>query len=220
MSDPTRWIFGEAALPETRELAAAMRDLASAALALEHPADEIRRITAEMQAAEKRLRSLLPDDLRPRVGEPVDDNRRVYLDHSRDIGTYNACFPLYQLTCADDRAEGSVTFPIVYEGPPGIAHGGFVAVLFDCVLQQLNCDLGLAGKTATLSLRFRRPTPLLKPLRITAARQVRDNRIHSEAQLLDGTELLCQAEMTSVAGNRDALPHVSPRRPVTGMAAS
>lgn len=212
MSNGTPWTFGTESLADTRELAAAMRDVVSLALSLEHPNDEIRRLTTELRAVEQRLRATAPIDLRPRVGHSEHPDRRVYLDHSRNIGDYNPCVPLYQLACADDRAEGTVEFPVVYEGPPGLAHGGFVALLFDCVLQQLNCDLGLAGKTATLALRFRRPTPLLTPLRITAQREVRDDRIHSQAQLLHDDELLCTAEMTAVAGRRDALPPVSPRR--------
>jgi acyl-coenzyme A thioesterase PaaI-like protein len=119
---------------------------------------------------------------------------------------------VYELRCADDRAEGEVEFPLCYEGPPGIVHGGFLALFFDCVLQQLNCDLGVAGKTTALHLRFRRPTPLRTPLRVTARRAVDGDRIHSEAQLLRADDLLCRAEMSAVAGSRDALPVVSPRR--------
>jgi hypothetical protein len=86
-------------------------------------------------------------------------------------------------------------------------------VFFDCVLQQLNCDLGLAGKTAELSLRFRRPTPLLTPLVVHAERTIDGSRIRSTAELLLDDKVLCEAEMLAAAGNRDALPTVSPRRP-------
>ena len=136
----------------------------------------------------------------------------MYVDHSRDIGSYNPAFPVYELTCADDRAEGTVEFPVLYEGPPGIVHGGFLAVFFDCVLQQLNCDLGLAGKTAALALKYRRPTPLSTPLRVTATREIDGDRIRSHAQLFLGETVLCEADMSAVAGNRAALPAVSPRR--------
>ena len=154
----------------------------------------------------------LPADLTPRVGDAATDAMRAYVDHSRDVGTYHPAFPVYALRCADDRGEGEVTFPLVYEGPPGVVHGGFLALFFDCVLQQLNCDMGLAGKTTRLALRYRRPTPIDRPLRVVAHRTVDDDRIHSEAQLLDGDELLCSAEMSAFAGNRANLPAVSPRR--------
>jgi hypothetical protein len=213
MTQATPWTFGEAPLPESLALAAALRELAGNALALEHPTPEIREFTDEVVAVTKRLEAILPRDLRPRVGDEPAADRRVYIDHSRNIGEYNPCFPVYRLTCADGRGEGEVDFPIIYEGPPGIVHGGFLALLFDCVLQQLNCDLGVAGKTANINVRYRRPTPLRTTLRIVATREILDRKIHSTAQLYQGDELLCEAEMIAVAGTRDALPFVSPRRP-------
>jgi hypothetical protein len=214
MEPNERWDFGEAPLRELEDLAAAVRELTSSALALEAPNGEIRRITAELRAAQEVVRGQLPADLCPRIGADRQPDQRVYLDHSRDIGDYNPCFPVYTLQCADDRAEGTVAFPLVYEGPPGIVHGGFLAVFFDCVLQQLNCDLGRAGKTASLAVRYRRPTPVLTELRVTASREVDGDRIASRAELFLDDTLLCAAEMSAVAGNRDALPVVSPRRPL------
>ena len=215
MTAHERWTFGEAPLSETVHLAAALRDLADCALALEQPAPELRALIAEIAAVTNRLDALRPLDPAPRIGAAPGDDQRVYLDHSRDIGDYNPCFPRYELTCADGRGDGEVEFPVLYEGPPGIVHGGFLALLFDCVLQQLNCDLGIAGKTMTLNVRYRRPTPLLTKLRIAAAREIVDGRIKCEATLHRDDELLCIAEMTAVASNRDALPSVSPRRPIS-----
>ena len=137
------WTFGESSLPETMALAAAVRDLVGVALSLEEPVPEISALTEQIRAVCARLEPQLPRDGRPRVGLDVDDDRRVYIDHSRDVGDYNPFFPQYRLTCADGRADGEVEFPIAYEGPPGVVHGGFLALLFDCVLQQLNCDLGM-----------------------------------------------------------------------------
>ena len=189
--DRERWEFGESPLPDVEAFADAVRELASTVLALEQSSDELRRITAEVRTAQSRLAAQLPGDLAPRVGADVRPDQRVYVDHSRDIGSYNPAFPVYELTCADDRAEGTVEFPLIYEGPPGLVHGGFLAVFFDCVLQQLNCDLGLTGKTVTLALKYRRPTPLLTPLRVTASREIDGDRIRSHAQLLLGETVLC-----------------------------
>ena len=208
-----RWTFGEAPLGETVELAAVLRDLMGTALALEQPSEELREVVAELAAAERRLRALLPADLAPRLGADAPRSRRVYLDHSRDVGTYNACFPDYELDAHDDRAEGRVEFPLVYEGPPGVVHGGFLAVFFDCVLQQLNCDMGAAGKTRSLALRYRRPVPILTELEVVASRTIADGSIQSSGELrLDGT-VMCEAEMSAVLGDRAVLPIVSPRRP-------
>ena len=207
-----KWVFGVTPLPEVVELAQELRDLTSAVLALETAPDELRALTEQIRAAREHLARDLPPDLAPRIGPDPDPGQRVYMDHSRDVGAFNPCFPLYSLSCADDRADGEVEFPLCYEGPPGIVHGGFLAVFFDLVLQQLNCDLGVAGKTTTLAMRYRRPTPVLRRLRVTAHRTVDGDRIHSEGELYDGDELLCTAEMSAVAGRVENLPAVSPRR--------
>lgn len=212
MGEQARWEFGNAPLPEVADLATEVRGLLDAALALEVAPPELTDLTDRIRAARAALVARGPVDPAPRIGDGATDDMRVYVDHSRDVGAYHPAFPEYALTCADDRAEGEVTFPIVYEGPPGVVHGGFLALFFDCVLQQLNCDMGLAGKTTRLNLRYRRPTPLGRPLRVTAHRTVDGDRIHSEAELRDGDEVLCAAEMSAFAGNRANLPPVSPRR--------
>ena len=79
-----------------------------------------------------------------------------------DIGAYNPCFPEYRFDRLDaDKATGRVNFPLAYEGPPGLVHGGFLGVFFDCVIQHHNCVTGLSGKTRSLVVTFRRPTPVL-----------------------------------------------------------
>jgi len=207
-----RWVFGVAPLPAVVDLAHEIRELMNTALALENAPGELIELTDRIRSARQLMETALPADLAPRIGADARDDERAYMDHSRDIGEYNPFFPLYTLRCADDRAEGEVTFPVCYEGPPGVVHGGFLAVFFDCVLQQLNCDLGVAGKTTRLALRFRRPTPLRTTLRVVATRSIEAERIQSEAQLLLDDELLCAAEMSAVAGRVEALPVVSPRR--------
>ena len=207
-----KWTFGVTPLPEVVDLAHELRELTNVVLALEIAPDELRALTEQVRTAREQLARAIPPDLAPRIGPELHPDQRAYMDHSRDVGDFNPCFPLYSLTCADDRADGEVEFPLSYEGPPGIVHGGFLAVFFALVLQQLNCDLGVAGKTTTLALRFRRPTPLLRRLRVTAHRTIDGDPIHSVGELLDGDELLCTAEMSAVAGRVENLPTVSPRR--------
>jgi acyl-coenzyme A thioesterase PaaI-like protein len=207
-----RWTFGEAPLEEAQVIATAARKLIGTVLALELSCDELRALADDLDAYETALSRHLPPDLRPRVGPTPADDQRVYLDHSRDLGEFNPCVPSYALRCADDRGEGTVEFPVLYEGPPGIVHGGILALFFDCVLQQLNCDLGVSGKTSDLSVRYRRPTPLLTRLDVHARREIGATRIVSFAELRLDDKVLCEAEMRAVAGDRAALPAVSPRR--------
>jgi len=172
-----------------------------------------------VREAQRQLAAQAPTDLRPRVGDDPSPDRRVYVDHGYAVGDYNPCFPRYTLALDRDEddttaggAHGTVEFSISYEGPPGFVHGGFLAVFFDCVFQELNCARGLAGKTAELSVRFRRPTPLLTALTYQAERIVDDRRITAHAELFLGDDLLCEAHLLAAKGDRAALPAISPRR--------
>lgn len=209
----TRWTFGEEALPQTVAAADLLRRVTGLVLSMEHEDPAVERLLATLAQAERELAAVAPADPHPRVGDRADEpDGRVYLDHSRDIGAYDACFPEYAISVAGERATGTVNFPTAYEGPPGIVHGGFIGLLFDCVVQHHNCDVGVAGKTTAMTVRFRRPTPLLTDLRFEIDRVVDENRITSTARLLHDDALLAEAEVRAFAGDRANLPAVSPRR--------
>lgn len=206
------WTFGVEPLPQTTTAARHLRAVISLALALEEEDEDVAGLIAELERAEGVLARRVPLDPRPRVGAAVSSEGRVYLDHARHIGAFNPCFPEYRIGVEGAVAHGSVEFPIAYEGPPGVVHGGFLAVFFDCVVQHHNCDLGVAGRTTSLQLRYRRPTPVTVPLSFTLDRTVAEDRIHSTGALvLDGT-VLCEAEVKAIAGDRGTLPEVSARR--------
>ncbi len=206
------WRFGVEALGQTSVLASLMRRVAGLAISMEHEAPAVDRLIEDLRAAERALSELGPADPAPRVGQHTRTEQRVYLDHSEDIGSYNPCFPEYTIEVFGDRAAGTVAFPVAYEGPPGIVHGGFLAVFFDCVIQDQNCELGQTGKTASLSIFYHRPTPLLKTLEFEIDRLVADRRITSNARLSLGGVTLSTAAMEAACGDRSALPAVSPRR--------
>jgi hypothetical protein len=212
VSAPERWTFGVEPLPEAREIAARLRNVAGLVLSLEQGHPAIERLAAALRSAEQELARLAPRDLAPRIGARDDADRRAYIDHSRDVGAFNPCFPEYQIGIDGDRASGTVAFPIVFEGPPGVVNGGVLATFFDLIVQHHNCDVGVAGKTTSISVRYRRPTPLLAALAFEVERSVADGRIVSTARLSAGGDLLCEAEVRAVAGDLSALPAVSPRR--------
>ncbi len=201
--------FGEAPLPQTVAAAAAIRRLSSLLLSLEHAHPTVDAIVAQIGDWECELSAAVPPDSAPRIGSDAsDDNgsQRVYLDHATDIGAFNPCFPEYRFDHLDAHsASGRVAFPLVYEGPPGLVHGGFLAVFFDCVMQHQNCLAGLSGKTRSLNVTFRRPTPVLTDLRFDIARSQVDRGIRSTARLLRDDEVLCIGEANTLALSPDKL---------------
>ncbi len=210
---PHPWVFGEMPLPQTCLLASLLRRVTGLALSLEGAEPTVSRLIDDLRRAETELALVAPADMSPRLGPEPRDEQRVYLDHAHDVGAYNPCFPEYDITVEGARASGTVNFPLVFEGPPSIVHGGVVATFFDCVIQHHNCQVGQAGKTMTLQIRYRRPAPIGVTLRFEIERESSD-RITSVARLLDGDELLSVATVEAVAGVHENLPAGSPRRPV------
>jgi hypothetical protein len=198
--------FGEAPLAQTVVAAGAIRRLSSLLLSLEQAHPTVDAIVAQIGDWERELGAAVPPDSAPRIGSDEDGSRRVYLDHATDIGSFNPCFPEYRFDHLDAQtASGCVAFPLVYEGPPGLVHGGFLAVFFDCVMQHQNCLAGLSGKTRFLNVKFRRPTPVLTELRFDIARSEVDRGITSMARLLLDDEVLCIGEVETLALPPDQL---------------
>jgi hypothetical protein len=207
-----RWTFGVEPLDQTVELALLLRRVAGLAVAVEAEQTAVADLITQLRAAEAALLAAAPADLSPRIGPDPRGEQRVYLDHSRDIGAFNPVFPSYSIVVDGDRAHGEVDFPLAFEGPPGLVHGGVLATFFDCVIQHHNCDLGVSGKTASLLVEYRRPTPIGEPLRFEVERETDDRWITSTARLLRADEELCSASVKAVRGDRANLPAVSPRR--------
>jgi acyl-coenzyme A thioesterase PaaI-like protein len=198
--------YGERPLVQTVAAAAAMRRLTGLLLSLEQDHPTVDAMLAQMTLWEKELTPAAAPDPTPRIGDPGDESRRVYLDHAFDIGAYNPCFPEYTFDHLDTQtASGRVTFPVVYEGPPGLVHGGFLAVFFDSITQHQSCAVNLTGKTRSLSVTFRRPTPILTELRFDVVRTQTDAKVTSTARLLHDDEVLCIGEFNTVASSPDRL---------------
>lgn len=206
-----RWTFGVDPLPQALALAPLLRRVQSLVLALEQEDPAVERLLEALRDAEAALGQVATTEVAPRLGIEAPATRRPYVDHARHIGAYNPCFPEYAIEVDGEQAAGSVEFPIVYEGPPGVVHGGVLATFFDCVIQHHNCDVGVAGKTASLSVQYRRPVPLGRRLSFTISRSAGDRRVTSHAELLHDGELLCRATMETVVGNRAELPVVPAR---------
>lgn len=76
------------------------------------------------------------------------------------VGRSNPVAPPVDVTVEGDLVTGRVTLGFAYEGPPGYAHGAVIAGIFDQILGLANLASGNIGMTGTLTIRYRRPTPL------------------------------------------------------------
>jgi hypothetical protein len=98
-----RWAFGVEPLPDALEVAPLLRRVAGLVLALEQPDPAVAQLVADLRAAEAALTRAAPRDLTPRIGPEPRPDGRAYIDHSRDIGAYNPCFPEYDITVDGER---------------------------------------------------------------------------------------------------------------------
>jgi hypothetical protein len=197
--------YGEQPLAQTIAAGGALRRLTGLLLSLEHEHPTVDAMLAQFAEWQRELASAVPPDPTPRIGSGGDE-QRVYLDHAFDVGAYNPCFPEYTFDhLEDETASGRVTFPVVFEGPPGLVNGGFLAVFFDCIIQHQSCAAKRTGKTRSLTVTFRRPTPILTELHFDITREESEGRVTSTARLLLGDEVLCIGEFKTVASSPDKL---------------
>lgn len=198
--------YGEQPLAQTVAAAAAIRRLTGMLLSLEHPHPAVDDMLAQFVDWERELAAAAAPDATPRIGADGGDEQRVYLSHAFDIGAFNPCFPEYRFDHLGDRtASGRVTFPLAYEGPPGLVHGGFLGVFFDCVIQHQSCAAQLAGRTRSMVLTYRRPTPILTELDFDIERAETQRGIAATVRLMHRGEVLCTGEVDTVASPPEKL---------------
>ncbi len=53
-----------------------------------------------------------------------------------------------------------------FQGWDGIVHGGIISTLLDEAMAKLVHELGFESVTASLEIRFKKPAPILEPLRV------------------------------------------------------
>jgi acyl-coenzyme A thioesterase PaaI-like protein len=147
-------------------LAEAVRHLVDATLTAEDASSEQ---LANAAAKVERIATVLhgrgelgdrPSGVRSRSEESHDD----YLPRSPLVGVVSPVAPPVEYEYRDGRVIGRGVFHAAYEGPPGYVHGGWIALGFDEILGMANIASGHPGMTGRLSIRYRRPTPLHRPM--------------------------------------------------------
>lgn len=97
---------------------------------------------------------------------------------------------------ADKTVHGTVTLTEAYNGPPfDTCHGGIIALIYDDLIGMAAMVGAGGGMTARLTINYRKPTPLFRPIEIAAWFESADGRkfIAKGEMRCDG-ELLTEAE--------------------------
>jgi acyl-coenzyme A thioesterase PaaI-like protein len=146
----------------------------------------------------------IADELEPHVPADPPSNTPLRFDgadpqrifpFSPIIGPDNPLAVPVRVSLDGRDVTGEVTFPSAYEGPPGCVHGGVIAETFDEMLGVANLASGTAGMTGTLTVRYRKPTPLRAPLRIEARTdRVEGRKVFASARMYAGDTLTAEAD--------------------------
>lgn len=184
------------ATPERASLASAIRLLIDTAMSVDDVAPEVLlSVAAEVSELTGRL------GVRRDPGAGYQPRRHDdYLPRSPVVGEASPISPRldWETYTRDDgtpAVEARGTFGAVYEGPPSFVHGGWVACTFDEVLGIANIVSGNPGMTARLTVHYRKPTPLFRPLVVRAwVDRVEGRRVMSRGEMYDGDTLTAEAE--------------------------
>jgi acyl-coenzyme A thioesterase PaaI-like protein len=119
-----------------------------------------------------------------------------HFDHSPIMGMAN---PIAAPARIESGGDGKIImhmqFGSAYEGPPGSVHGGVVAAAFDEVLGMTQSLSGEPGMTGTLTVKYRRPTPLHRDLRFEGTLdRVEGRKIFTTGRCFAGADLTAEAE--------------------------
>ena len=156
-------------------------DITAAATALKDVADGLERT-----AGPGRRPRAQPDP----VGDPQE-----FFPTSPVIGFANPIAPPVVVEAVDGELRGTAFFDYQYEGPPTCVHGGVIAMVFDEMLGAANIMAGSPAMTGTLTIKYRKPTPLRTPLRLEARFVEREGRkVRTYGAIFHGDLLTAEAE--------------------------
>jgi acyl-coenzyme A thioesterase PaaI-like protein len=114
-----------------------------------------------------------------------EDDLTACMPYSPVSGKRNPIAPPLRLwKTGEGEVGGEAFFSPTYAGPPDSVHGGILAAVFDEILAMANVISGTAGFTGTLTVRYRRKTPLNTPIELWGKNLKQDGR-----------KQLCRGEM-------------------------
>jgi len=192
---------GNGTIGPRHRLADALRTTITATVSAEVDDEVILEVAEAVEALNRRLAEAAGPDKRPRGRPEISSEPQEFFPTSPVIGLANPLAPPVRIRVVEGvdgdyrRIVGTVNFDYAYQGPPTCVHGGVIAETFDEVLGAANLVAGHPGMTGTLTVRYRKPTPLRTELRLEARCQRREGRkIFSWAGIYHGDTLTAEAD--------------------------
>jgi acyl-coenzyme A thioesterase PaaI-like protein len=204
-------------------LAVEINELANAARISNAPVDvaeKVRMLTRQARALLEQhawpgpyaVEQLAPPGDGMLVWQP-DDLRRT-IPYSPFLGDLNPVSGRAKIRADGDAVRGTVTLSAIHAGPIATVHGGVVAALLDELTSLAIMATGGVGYTQTLTVSYRRPTPLGAELQLWArtAGQAGKVFLTSAEVSHDGQVTASAVAVHKAAGRRDEPVYLRPDR--------
>jgi len=151
--------------------------------------------------AELRSAAQAIDELTARLsGSVVQSDRSVaagsYRAHMSLVGGLShPIAPQLQMQVHEGGASGEVVIGPLFQGGPGLVHGGVLALLIDHAMGCVAAGPQRPAMTVTLTMHYRKPTPLGVPLTVAVRLdRIEGRKLHLSADITAGGEITVRAE--------------------------
>ncbi len=188
-----------------RRLAAALRPLIVLTVSAAIDDDALTDAAQTVEDLTARLGECAQPGKHPRRPPDMTNPPQEFFPSSPMTGMLNPIAPPARVWVVDGpdggyrEVRGEAYFDYPYEGPPTCVHGGVIAEIFDEMLGAANMVADNAAMTGTLTVRYRKPTPLRTLLRIEARCLGRTGRkVQTWGGIFNGDVMTAEAEGTFI----------------------
>ncbi|HCH61525.1 MAG TPA: hypothetical protein DFR83_01890 [Deltaproteobacteria bacterium] len=151
-----------------RALAGAIRVLSERCITSEVDGDALARAEGLVRSAAALLAGAQKTSGAAWTDRTYPHDIQRYVDRGALVGQCNPVAPPLRITHRDGVSTCEVTLDERFVGAPGIAHGGVVASIFDQMCGHAVVWSGHRALTIELTVEYRHPTPLHRPIRFDA----------------------------------------------------
>jgi acyl-coenzyme A thioesterase PaaI-like protein len=110
-------------------------------------------------------------------------------------GVSHPIAPQLHMEVAGNSASGVVAVSKLFEGGPGLCHGGIVALLVDHAMGCVANQASRPAMTVRLTLHYRRPTPIEVPLTVSVRLdRIEGRQLHLSATVATPDEVTVEAD--------------------------
>ncbi|WP_269619392.1 PaaI family thioesterase [Zhongshania sp. BJYM1] len=157
--------------------------------------EELAEIEATLLRLNQQMSTLIGRKMVEYYTPDYQGDFRNILPCSPITGYFNPIAPDLNIWQENNNVYAEGSFGKIHEGPPDCVHGGIISAVYDQVLAFTALANQLPGLTASLTIKYRKPTPLFTPLRFTTwLEKQKDRQIVIHGECHSGDTLLSNAE--------------------------